>query len=166
MKTEAQLAKEYGWSKKEIKMARGKNVEVPKGVTLWKKKPSKRPKNLWSVVWTDDGVEFLKAFMMVKGVVQSIDTYIGPNGDSNGRLEEFTCLTGTPKDLAGTEWKGRVISNRYPNARIMKVENKNGIEVMAYCRNARLWKVGDEVEVDSQRAYHMVRSQPPRGFNR
>ena len=166
MKSESELCKEYGWKKSDLKMARSKAVETPKGVTFWVRKPSKKPKNLWQVMWTDEGIEFLKTFLIVKQVVERIDEHIGSNGDKNGRLEEFTCVTGSPSDLAGLEWEGVVINNRFPNTRLMEVEHPTGIKVIAYCRNSRLWKINEKVRIDSQRASHIVRSNPPRGMNR
>jgi hypothetical protein len=166
MKTETQLCKEYGWSKKDIKMAREASVPNPDGIVLWTKKPSKKPKKLWSVMWTDDGEEFLKAFMTAKTVVDMVDEHIGPNGDKNGRLEEFTCTTGTAADLVGLEWEGVVVNNRFPNTRLIEVHHPSGIKVLAYCRDSRLWKIGEKVTVDSQRASHIVRSIPKKGFNR
>jgi hypothetical protein len=157
MKTELQICKEYGLSKDEVKAAR---IEAEKcsNPILVMRETSKRPKKLWRVLWTEHGIEFIKAYVLARNIA----VHIGNNGNDNGRLQEFTVYNGTPADLVGTEWEGKVVANWYPNRRILKVINEKCIEVMATCRDARAYPVDSMVTVDSQRACHIVRSAPKR----
>ena len=155
MKTEKELVSEYGWSIAEIKCVRKQIINFD-AQELWTRAESKKPEHLRTVLWTDFGIEYLKAWFEGIKEADKIIAYLGKNPDQNGRLEEIV-LFNDVKDLWNSEWIGKVTKNWFLNNRLMEVKHDDGLLVTVYVRNAKAYRIGDRVLVDSQRASHYVR---------
>jgi hypothetical protein len=156
MKTEKELNSEFGWDISEMKAVRKEIVSLNQQ-ELWTRLESKKPVHLRTVVWTDFGVEYLKAwFAGIKEADKIID-YLGAFPEESGRLEEMV-VHNDARDLWNSEWVGRVTKNWFPNTHLMEVQHDNGTCVMVICRNSKSYRLGDKVLVDSKRASHYVRN--------
>lgn len=158
MKTEKELNAEFGWDISEMKSVRKEIVSFD-SKELWTRLESKKPVHLRTVVWTDFGVEYLKAWFEGVREANRIVDYLGDNPVESGRLEEMV-VHNDARDLWNSQWIGQVTKNWFPNTRLMEVQHENGICVMVICRNSRAYRLGDKVLVDSQRASHYVRGKP------
>jgi hypothetical protein len=158
MHTEKELSAEYGWSIADLRDVRALHCKFDNR-ELWFRKPSKKPEHLRTIIWTDLGVEFLQQWFKGLKEADKILAYLGNDPEGSGRLEELA-VTNTIQDLYGLEWEGKVVSNWYPNSRLIEVEHENGIKVIAICRDNKKYRVKDKVLVDSKQASHYVRGLP------
>lgn len=156
MKTEKELNSEYGWDIAEMKCVRKQIVSFNQQ-ELWTRLASKKPEHLRTVVWTDFGIEYLKAWFEGIKEADKLIAYLGKNPDETGRMEEVVVYNDI-RDLWNTQWTGTVTKNWFPNNRLIEVKHDNGLLVMVYCRDSKNYRVGNKVLVDSQRASHYARS--------
>jgi|APGre2960657373_1045057.scaffolds.fasta_scaffold04917_5 hypothetical protein len=155
MKTEKELNCEYGWDIAEMKCVRKQIINFD-SQELWTRLESKKPEHLRTVVWTDFGVEYLKAWFEGVREADKLIAYLGKNPVESGRLEEVV-VHNDIRDLWNSQWVGKVTKNWFPNDRIMEVQHENGLLVIVYVRNSKSYRIGDKVLVDSQRVSHYVR---------
>lgn len=99
---ESEIRERLGFGKAEMKVFRD---TAPSG--SWYKEKSNKPEKLWSVLWTDAGVQWLEASVGVK------------KEEVIKKPEEFEC---------------KVLICKFPNKRLVKIE-KDGVAVMAVCRD-------------------------------
>lgn len=157
MKTEKELVTEYGWDIAEIKCVRKQIVSFD-AQELWTRAKSKKPEHMRTVLWTDFGIEYLKAWFEGIKEADKLIAYLGKNPVETGRLEEVVVYNDA-RDLWNTEWIGKVTKNWFVNDRLMEVQHENGLLVTVYVRNAKSYQIGDKVLVDSQRVSHYVRGR-------
>jgi hypothetical protein len=85
----------------------------------WEKEKSNKPEKLWAVIWSDEGVEWLSKELNVK----TDEVKVEP--------EEVEC---------------KVLKSGFMNQRLVQVE-KNGVKIMAVCKDNRLIKPNVIVKV-------------------
>ena len=87
----------------------------------WVREPSKRPQKLWSIKWTQSGLDRLKELTNMK---REEDIVVEPL----------------------VEKEGMVARNDFPNVRMLLVD-LDGKQVNALCRDARMFRMGMKVKV-------------------
>lgn len=100
---ESEIRERLGLGKAELKAFRDSATE---GAYFYKVK-SNKPEKLWSVMWTEAGVQWLESNLGVK------------KEEIVKKPDEFEC---------------KVLIANFPNKRLVKVE-KDGVAVMAVCRD-------------------------------
>lgn len=107
---ESEIRDRLGFGKSEMKAFRD---TAPEG--SWYKEKSNKPEKLWSVMWTDVGVDWI-----ISGLNKRVDV------NAKDVIEEVT--------KKPDEFECKVLVCNFPNKRLVKVE-KDGIAVMAVCKD-------------------------------
>ena len=155
MTKESEVSKSLGVNRSELKTIRKSVPSVhPELGVLWGREESKKPEHLQTVMWTDNGLLFLRHYIEVKKQWAEMEKAIEkPEADS---LKPMT-KGDFDKVVNNTKWAGKVVNNSYKNLRTVMVEHDIGFKVLVNCRDNRLLPKLGWVVVDSKNLRHTIR---------
>lgn len=155
MTKESDISKTFGVKRSELKMIRESVPPIhPELGILWGREESKKPKHMQTIVWTDNGVLFLRHYLKLKSTWEEVEK------NMEKPIEEaIKPMTKGEFDVVvnNTKWVGKVSNNRYKNFKTVMVEHDIGFKVLVTCRDSRLLPKGFWVVVDSKNLRHVIR---------